>query len=154
MMDLDALLNAARQRANLTSDRQLAIALQLTAGAVNDYRKRRALPSEATTLKLADLAGWPREQTLIELQFCKVTSDDVRAAWTAIAQKIAVSVVVATLGLAFTTGQSAANETRTDCSSGAGLYIMTFKELGLWVIAAAAVEATAPPATVAGRWMT
>ena len=66
-MDLIGYLDAARARAGLASDRQLAGALGLSQGAVFHFRHRRAFPADDVMIRLAQLAGVEPERALLDL---------------------------------------------------------------------------------------
>lgn len=66
-MNIDQLCDLAKKRAGLTSDRELARRLAVSAGAVNFYRSKRTWPSEDTIIKLAELAEIDAAEAIIEL---------------------------------------------------------------------------------------
>lgn len=67
MRTIDWYMDEAMRRQALRSERQLSMALGLKGGAANFWRQRKAWPSAATMVRLADLAGVSAEEALLEL---------------------------------------------------------------------------------------
>ena len=57
----------AIERYGLTGYNNLARELNMNKATVSYFRSGKALPSEATMIKLAELAGLPKEEALIDL---------------------------------------------------------------------------------------
>lgn len=64
---IDDYVDAARARIGATSDRQLATRMGLKSSAIPCWRTRRTWPRDDTMLQLAELAGMPAEQALLDL---------------------------------------------------------------------------------------
>ena len=65
-MDLSAYLDAARARAGITSDAQLARAIGIASPTLLSYRRGFVMPSSEKMLRIADLAGVPPEVALVD----------------------------------------------------------------------------------------
>jgi len=79
MNTIPELLDLAKNRNSLKSDRELARRLDLTA--VHAYRTKGVIPDDTTALKLADLCGLPPEQVLITCHLAKAESGAVHEVW-------------------------------------------------------------------------
>lgn len=66
-MKIENYFNLAKAKNNISSSRKLAKTLGLTQAAVFCYEQKRALPSDETMLKIADLAGVKPEDALIDV---------------------------------------------------------------------------------------
>ncbi len=108
-MEIPLLLDAARNAANIRSDRALAKSLHLSAGAVNQLRLGRMQPSEATAVKLCQLAGIDPRPVLLDLVLSKATTDDERTVWSAIRQRVVAAAIVLAIGCVASSGTSQAH---------------------------------------------
>lgn len=79
MNEICKLLDIAKNRNTIKSDRALARALGITN--VVHYRKRNVIPDDTTALKLAELCGLPPEQVLITCHLAKAEKGAVHDAW-------------------------------------------------------------------------
>ena len=66
-MKLENYFNLAKTKNNLNSSRKLAKTLGLSQNAVFFYEQKRAIPSDQTMLKIADLAGVKPEIALLDM---------------------------------------------------------------------------------------
>lgn len=67
MLTLDQLIDAAKERKGIASDRRFSVALGLNGTAVNQYRTMRALPSDQVIIDLCEMADLDARAYLIEL---------------------------------------------------------------------------------------
>ena len=91
MLTIDDYLDLARKRQGLSSNRKLAFALDLNPSSLSQFHTRRAWPADHTMLKLADLAGLDRQQALIDLNFWRATSPEVREQYSALADLVSAA---------------------------------------------------------------
>lgn len=73
MISLDALLDIAKSKNNLTSDRHLGRAIGVTPPVICSYRTGRSIPSDETVIKLCEITGFDPEQTLLEFAAMRTT---------------------------------------------------------------------------------
>jgi transcriptional regulator with XRE-family HTH domain len=95
MMTLDQMLDQAKERQNLTSDRKLAEALGKRGSYITFYRRRGNYPDNDTLLRLAELAEIDPSEALILLNIWRTKSDEAREHYTKLLAKIAAGVVMA-----------------------------------------------------------
>lgn len=81
-------LVAAKERTGLMSDRRLGVALGGSIEMVSQWRTQGKFPSEARMVRLADMAGVPRDQALLDLAEWK-SDETTRDTWRMIRAKIA-----------------------------------------------------------------
>ncbi len=68
MRNIDTYCDEAIKHNGLKSDSELARKLGFTSPAVSNFRTKRAWPSDQVMVRLADLAGIPAEEALLELK--------------------------------------------------------------------------------------
>lgn len=68
MMTIDDYMDAAKKRADIPSDRQLAFRLGATAATSCQWRTKRAWPGESIMRRLANLGGIDEELALLDLE--------------------------------------------------------------------------------------
>jgi len=86
---IDDYCDAARRRdPELTSDRQLCLALGLSMSMISHLRCRRAWPEAETMVRLARLAGADPAQALLDLGMWRAKSKEVRTLYSRMAEKI------------------------------------------------------------------
>lgn len=79
-------LDAAKERAGIGSDYQLAKRLGITSARIGNYRgARRVAMDDDLAVQVAELAGAPPAQVLGELHADKSTNPQTRAAWMKVA---------------------------------------------------------------------
>lgn len=96
-MTVDDYIDAARARSGLPSDRQLGVHLGLSSGALNQWRTRRAWPSDDHMIRLAELAGLDPLAALIDLNRWRTTAvQSTRAAqlYEALSERLKAGVAV------------------------------------------------------------
>jgi hypothetical protein len=88
---IDAYLDSAIRRQQLSSDRELARRLGFTSNPVTAYRTRRAWPDDHTMLRLARLGGHNEARALLHLNMWRSDLAEVRAIYMTLADRIAAS---------------------------------------------------------------
>ncbi|MCH8197435.1 MAG: hypothetical protein IH904_05070 [Proteobacteria bacterium] len=79
---------ALARHPDITSDRQLGAALDLSPGAVSHWRCSRMWPAPETMVRLAALAGAEADQALLDLGRWSAKSRRVKALYSRMAEKI------------------------------------------------------------------
>ena len=69
MHNIDYYIDLAKEKTGVKSDIKLGKLLGFKTSAVSYWRTGRSWPSDTTMIKLADLAGIPKEQALLELAY-------------------------------------------------------------------------------------
>lgn len=92
MRTVDDYMDLAKTRLGV-SDRGLSLHLGLAGGATNNYRTKRAWPSEETILKLAALADVPEDQALMDLNAWR-SRGKTREIYERLAAKIAATAAL------------------------------------------------------------
>lgn len=67
MKNFNDYMTLAIDRQKLASNNKLAKELGITSASISVLNQGKALPSEETMIKLAELAGLPKEEALIDL---------------------------------------------------------------------------------------
>lgn len=75
MRNVHDYLEAARDKNRLNSDSKLADMLDVSVSAVSAFRKGKAWPADETIKRLAELAGIPVEEALLELNAWRSTGE-------------------------------------------------------------------------------
>ncbi len=75
MLTLEAYINRAIENNELQSDRHLGRVLSVSPSTVAIWRAGKSLPTDATMIKLADLADITREQALLELSYWRAGTE-------------------------------------------------------------------------------
>ena len=84
----------AIERYGLTGYNNLARELNMNKATVSYFRSGKALPSEATMIKLAELAGLPKEEALIDLNLWRSKNNpEVNKIWTRLSKMIGIAVI-------------------------------------------------------------
>ncbi len=120
-MDTLDLIETAKARFKLKSDRALDRALDLKGPAVYAYRAGKADPSDETICKLAKMADVDPAQVLLELKISHA-SEPARSIYKEIAKKIQLAGAASIFGLAVaftsTPSNAAVNGEGTDHNTG------------------------------------
>lgn len=106
-MDINILLDKAKQLCGVTTDKDLAAALGVTPSAVTNYRKGRALPDTVTCATLAGLTGEPLAKVLGLVGEQRALSREEKAVWRKLAATAALLALVMLPGLPRTAQASA-----------------------------------------------
>jgi len=94
-MDFNEYADKAIKGFGLTGYNNLARKLELNKATLSYFKRGKALPSEATMIKLAELAGVSKEKALIDLNLWRSKNDPSRhAVWQRIAAGLKLSVAV------------------------------------------------------------
>ena len=102
-MDVQDLLDAAKEAQNITTDKGLADALGVTKQAVSNWRKGVSLPDTVTCATLAGYTGLPLAQVLGIVGEARAISREEKAVW----RKLAASAALLALLVAPTLSQTA-----------------------------------------------
>lgn len=81
-MEIDELLDRAKERANLSSDYALAKAIGIPTGNITNIRKGRAHPSNEVAVQLATLAGLDEMRVIAEIELRTAKNEKKKAFWT------------------------------------------------------------------------
>lgn len=85
----------AIERYGLTGYNNLARELNMNKATVSYFRSGKALPSEATMIKLAELAGLPKEEALIDLNLWRSKNNpEVNKIWTRLSKMIRYLLII------------------------------------------------------------
>lgn len=114
MQTVDDYLDAARRRHDLSSDRQLARALRVTAATVNGWRTKRTWPSDDTMIRLASMADADVSHALADLNVWRSKSPEARSAYQQLAAQLGAVVLAVHVGLFSIFASPDANASGTD----------------------------------------
>ena len=91
MKSFNDYMNAAIKRQQLASNNKLAQELGITSASISILNQGKALPSEATMIRLAELAGMPKEEALIDLNLWRSKNNpEVQKIWQRLAKMIGI----------------------------------------------------------------
>ena len=93
-------LERARVFSNFPSDRQLAINLGIKPPTLAQYRIGKVFPSDHTMIRLADLAGVPREQAILDLAAMRADSPESKAVYEGLKKKLLVAALASVVLIA------------------------------------------------------
>lgn len=94
-MDFNEYADKAIKGFGLTGYNNLARKLELNKATLSYFKRGKALPSESTMIKLAELAGVSKEKALIDLNLWRSKNDPSRhAVWQRIAATLKLLIVV------------------------------------------------------------
>ncbi len=94
------LMSAAKDASGIPSNYRLASVLGVTQHTVANWQNDRALPNEAMTIKLAELAGLDPAPFLAEMAAGRAKDDESRSMWLAIADRLRKTPIGAAAALA------------------------------------------------------
>lgn len=97
MYTIDDYLDAAIINEKLRSDRALSIHLGLAAGSVSHFRTKKAWPSDATMIKIANLAQMDETEALLNLNIWRNMDGAAAPLYSKLLDKLKVAAM---LGLA------------------------------------------------------
>lgn len=82
MKNFNDYMTLAIDRQKLASNNKLAKELGITSASISVLNQGKALPSEETMIKLAELAGLPKEEALIDLNLWRSKNNpEVQKIW-------------------------------------------------------------------------
>jgi len=76
-MDIHNYFNLIKAKNNISSDRQLSKCLGISSASVFAFANKRAIPSDETMIKIADLAGLDKKQALIDVNVWRNTNEEI-----------------------------------------------------------------------------
>ena len=91
---IDDYIDAARARAGLPSDRQLALTMKIDPATLNGWRMKRTWPADGQLFRLAELAGIDPKIALLQLNAWRTKSEAARSEYTTMAALIAKSLAL------------------------------------------------------------
>jgi hypothetical protein len=102
MRTIDWYMDTARARADIHSDNKLAARIGISGSGINQFRSKRAWPSDDTMIALAELAGVDPAQALMELNIWRAKSPKVAQTYEAMRAKLAAvaASLIVMIGLA------------------------------------------------------
>ena len=80
-MDFNAIIDAVREATGAKSDSELNRMLGLSHGAINNYRKERALPDIVTCEKIAKILGKKPLSFIAEVEQARARDSETKAVW-------------------------------------------------------------------------
>jgi hypothetical protein len=89
MRKIQDYLDAAIEKQELGSDRQLSLLMDISQSSVTFWRTGKSLPSDKLMVQLAELAGITPEQALLELSYWKADAEEVKSVYRSLMQKTA-----------------------------------------------------------------
>mgnify|MGYP005918414729 CR=1 FL=1 len=96
MRNFQDYISEAQKKQNLYSLSKIAQKIGISANSVSVMYKNKTLPSEETLIKIADLAGIPREEALLDLSIWSAKSDDAKSTWKKIREMLKTAALVLT----------------------------------------------------------
>ncbi len=94
------LMTAAKEASGIPSNYRLAQVLGVTVHTVANWQNDRALPNEAMTIRLAELAGVDPAPALAEMAAGRAKDEETRGVWLAIADRLRKAPIGAAAALA------------------------------------------------------
>ncbi len=106
MRTIDIYCDEAIYRNNLKSDAGLSRALNYKGNTVSNFRTKRTWPSDATMIKLAELAGIPAEEAILDLGIWRATTPDVTHAYEILIERLSKSAAIILIAFLFSLSSS------------------------------------------------
>ncbi len=97
----------ARKKKNIYSNNKLAKEIDIAGASLSVMMNNKTLPAEETLIKIADLAGIPREEALLDLSIWRAKSDDVKNTWEKIRELLKIAAMSLIIIIFFSTSASA-----------------------------------------------
>ena len=98
-------MTLAIDRQKLASNNKLAKELGITSASISVLNQGKALPSEETMIKLAELAGLPKEEALIDLNLWRSRNNpEVQKIWQRLSKMIGLPAFLFTFSSLFAKG--------------------------------------------------
>ncbi len=130
MSTIHDLMAAAKDASGIPSNYRLARVLDVTDHTVGNWQNGRALPNEAMTIRLAELAGLDPAPFLAEMAAGRAKDDESRGIWLAIADRLRKAPIGAAAALALAmsfAGTPAPTHASTLTAEGDSLCVMSTK---------------------------
>lgn len=105
-------VSEAQQKNDIHSLSKLAQMIGISKNSMSVMYKKQTLPGEATILKLAELAGIPPEEALIDLQIWKAKSPEAKSIWERMRNMI-ISLCIALFVITYNHSAFAKNHLKT-----------------------------------------
>ena len=103
MKNFNDYMTLAIDRQKLASNNKLAKELGITSASISVLNQGKALPSEETMIKLAELAGLPKEEALIDLNLWRSKNNpEVQKIWQRLSKMIGLPAFLFTFSSLFT----------------------------------------------------
>lgn len=102
----------ARRKQEIYSNEKLAKAIGIAGPSLSVMFNNKTLPAEETILKLAELAGIPPEEALIDLQIWKAKSPEAKSIWERMRNMI-ISLCIALFVITYNHSAFAKNHLKT-----------------------------------------
>lgn len=99
-MEIEELLDRAKDKANLPSDYALAKVLGMTAGNLSNIRKSKTHPSNEVAIKLATLAGLDEMRVIAEIELRTANTEKKKEFWKHYIESRGLASCVTMAGLA------------------------------------------------------
>ena len=74
-------ISEAQKKQGIPSNNKLAAAIGITNGGLSNLYKGKAIPTDETILKLAELAGIPEEEALIDVSIWRAADPKTKSIW-------------------------------------------------------------------------
>lgn len=94
MKTIDTYLDQAKDNQKLRSDRALSVALGLNTSAVNQFRTKRAWPSDATMIKIATFAAEDETEALLNLNIWRNIDTNAAPIYSRLLDKLKVAAML------------------------------------------------------------
>ena len=105
MKNFNDYMTLAIDRQKLASNNKLAKELGITSASISVLNQGKALPSEETMIKLAELAGLPKEEALIDLNLWRSRNNpEVQKIWQRLSKMIGLPAFLFTFSSLFAKG--------------------------------------------------
>lgn len=105
MKNFNDYMTLAIDRQKLASNNKLAKELGITSASISVLNQGKALPSEETMIKLAELAGLPKEEALIDLNLWRSKNNpEVQKIWQRLSKMIGLPAFLFTFSSLFAKG--------------------------------------------------
>ena len=92
----------ARKKQNIYSNNKLAKEIGIAGASLSVMMNNKTLPAEETLIKIADLAGIPREEALLDLSIWSAKSEDAKSTWEKIREMLKTAALVLTFASLYT----------------------------------------------------
>lgn len=110
-------ISEAQKKQGIPSNNKLAAAIGITNGGLSNLYKGKAIPTDETILKLAELAGIPEEEALIDVSIWRAADPKTKSIWERMRNMI-ISLCIALFVITFAHSAFAKNNLKTTCYSG------------------------------------
>lgn len=88
MFSVAEYLDSVKARAGIDSDYRLAAVIEISRGAIGNYRNGVSLPDERVIAKLCELVGDDADLIAVQIQAARAKTDQARSMWMHIAERL------------------------------------------------------------------